>query len=126
MSEAPDVTILEKDGEPAFAVLRYRDYRRLLAALEDRADAVAAGEAEARIAAGEEVLPFDVTKRLLAGDSPLRVWREHRGLTQSALATGAALSQNYVSALESGKRKGTPGALRRLADALGVDIDDIV
>src|SRR3546814_9718952 len=63
--------------------------------------------------------------RLLAGENPIRVWREHRGMSASQLAERAGLSQAYVSQLETGRRDGTVAALGALARALGLDIDDL-
>lgn len=58
----------------------------------------------------------------LGGATPLRAWREHRGLTLQALADAAGLSKPYVSQIESGKRAGTAATLKKLATALGVPV----
>lgn len=58
----------------------------------------------------------------LGGATPLRAWREHRGLTVQALADAAGLSKPYVSQIESGKRAGTAATLKKLATALGVPV----
>lgn len=83
-------------------------------------------EARARIAAGEEVVPAEVTFAILDGANPIAVWRKHRNLTQQELATQAGISKAYLSQLESGKRRGTTEVLDRLASALGLDLDDLV
>ncbi len=63
------------------------EYRRLRAVEEDLADIRAGLAVEARIDAGtEEFVPETLAHRLIDGEPPLRVWREHRGLSQSALA----------------------------------------
>jgi hypothetical protein len=47
-----------------------------------------------RLAAGEEeLIPSEMVMRMVAGDSPVRVWREHRGLTMAALAERAGIAQ---------------------------------
>ncbi len=95
-------------------------------AAEDAADVASAERVRARIAAGEEeVLPLAMVKRLLSGESRVRVWREHRGLTQSALATKAGLAQENVSQIETGARAATVETLQRVARALDVSLDDI-
>lgn len=38
-----DVQIIEKDGEPEYAVVPIEEYRRMVAALEDAADSAAIG-----------------------------------------------------------------------------------
>lgn len=70
----------------------------MMGAAEDMADLSAHDGAKAALAAGEdELVPADYAKRLIAGESPRRVWRELRGLSQV-----------------------------KLAEALGVRVDDLV
>ncbi len=67
------------------------EYDRLRAAEEDLADIRAALTVRERIDAGtEELVPAAVADRLIEGASPLKVWREHRALFQSALARASA------------------------------------
>ncbi len=63
--------------------------------------------------------------RLLAGDNPVRVWREFREMTAQRLAEIAGISSGYLSQIESGRRDGTLGTMRVLANALGVTLDDL-
>ena len=65
-------------------------------------------------------------RRLAAGEAPLRVWREHRGLTLRALAAAAGISPAMLSETETGKKEGSVRTLRSLAHALDVDLDDLV
>ena len=103
------------------------EYRRLCAVEEDLADIQAALAVQARIDAGtEEFVPETVAHRLIDGEPPLRVWREHRGLSQSALARAADTSRIQIVDIEAGRRTGSAHTLRRLADALGIGLDDIV
>jgi len=50
----------------------------------------------------------------------LKAIRERSGLSQSELARQTGLGQGYISALESGARKGSPASIKTLADALVV------
>lgn len=60
------------------------EYLRLKAIEEDMADLNSAADVLARIKAGtEELIPAAVVDRLLDGDAPLKVWREHRELSQA-------------------------------------------
>jgi len=52
--------------------------------------------------------------------------REWRDLTQLYLSFKTGLSQGYVSDVETGRRKGTAAALRRIADVLKVPLDLLV
>jgi DNA-binding XRE family transcriptional regulator len=65
-------------------------------------------------------------KRLLAGESPVRIWREKRGMTQRALAVAAAIPAGYLSEIESGKKPGSVAAYRAMATALAVRMEDLV
>ena len=65
-------------------------------------------------------------KRLLAGESPVRIWREKRGLTQRALAAAAAIPAGYLSEIETGKKPGSVAAYRALAKTLAVPMEDLV
>src|SRR6266542_5836559 len=96
--------IIEKDGRPEFAVIPYKDYQHFLELLEDDADARAVAEFHEAYNAGREFLiPDEIVRRELAGESPLKLWREQRGLTQEELAGKAGISKPYLSQLETGK-----------------------
>ena len=96
-----------------------------MTALEHAEDIVLLRAAEARVAAGQgEYLPVEMVERLLAGDSAVRVWREHRGLTAKALATAADVGASLCE-IEAGKRPGSLDAMARIARALGVSLDDL-
>ncbi len=120
------VQIIERDGEPEYAVVPIALYRRLLELAEDADDIAAADKAMGELARGDdEIVPGDIAHRLLAGDNPVRVWREHRGLTQEALATAAGVGKSYVSQIEAGRKPGSVAVLKRMAAALRVDLDDL-
>ena len=82
--------------------------------------------AQKAIEEGEELVPSEVVYALLDGQNPIRVWREHRRMTQKQLAQVAEISVPYLSQLESGKRNGTTEVLSAIARALDVDLEDIV
>ena len=117
------VQIIEKDGKPEYAVLPYADYERLLELAEDAEDIRALDEAMAR---EEETIPHELVKQLMKGGNPIRLWRQHRGLTQAQLAEKANVAQSYIAMLEKGERKGAVEMLQRVAAALGVEVDDLL
>ena len=119
------VQFLDIDGQRV-AVMPIADYENLVEEIEDRADLRAAAEAESRRLRGEEYLPVEMVDRLLAGESPLRVWRKHRGMTLESLGRKANVSIQYLSEIERGIRDGTLKVWVALAKALDLDIDDIV
>ena len=62
-----------------------------------------------------ELVPAAVVDRLLAGESPVRVWREHRGLTQSGLARASGVNRVVVADIEAGRKGGSVRSLKALA-----------
>ena len=75
----------------------------------------------------EETFSSEMARRLIvSGDHPLRIFREHRKLSQIALAGKSGVSQAIISGIENNKRNGTVENFKALAKALGVDIDNLV
>lgn len=102
-------------------------FERLREAAEMAEDIAAYDEVKRRLAAGEEeFVPSEMVDRILAGENIVRVWREHRGLTASALAEKAGIAQPYLSQIETGKREGTLQTMKKIADALKVTVDDLI
>lgn len=56
----------------------------------------------------------------------LRRIRTMRGMNQVDLARASGVAQNTISEIELGKREARPGTLKKLADALGVGIADLL
>jgi DNA-binding Xre family transcriptional regulator len=124
MTDSRAIRPLAEDRDTV--LLRRTDYEALLRAAEDAADAAQIREAEARVAAGEdEYVPIELTRRLMAGEVPLRVWREHRGLSGRALAHRAGISAAYLSQIETGRKPGSFDAMAKLARALDIDMEDL-
>lgn len=106
--------------------LSRRDWNRILDALDEAEDLRIIDESRARRARGEDdALPIEFVERLFAGESPVRVWREFRGLSTTALAKKAKVSQPYLSEIENGVKPGSVAALKKFAVALKVDLDDL-
>ena len=103
------------------------EYKRLRAAMDDLADLQAHDRVMADLAAGrEEAVPAEFARRLISGESPLRVWRDRRGLTQSALARASGVNRVQIADIEAGRKKGSLKTARRLAEALGLTVDDLI
>jgi len=112
------------------AILPRKEYEALVAkaaeADEDAGTARLVARAGRDVAAGAPLLSKDVVDRLAKGENPVRVLRQWRDVTQMDLASKASISQSHISDIESGRRTGTPTALRRIADALKVPLDLLV
>jgi hypothetical protein len=120
------------DGSKDMVTLPRAEYEALLARLEDAEDRAVVAAAEARERAlGNEVahrnhLPIELARRLIAGENPVKIWREHRGLKGLELAAMAKLPASYLSEIETGKKPGSLDAMKRIANALEVPLDDLV
>lgn len=113
---------IEANGKKAFVVLPIDDYEALLDKLELAEDLADIAEYEKNPGEG---VPHEMMVRLLSDESNVKIWREHRGLTQTALATKAGLSQSAIAQIE-GSGGGSVDTYKKLAAALGVDLDDLV
>jgi DNA-binding XRE family transcriptional regulator len=104
-------------------ILSRKEYDQLVvAANEDAADATVARKAIAR---NEETLTEAEMDELLATRTPLAFWRKKRCLTQAQLANTTGIAQGFLSEIEAGHKTGAVDALRRIASALEVSLDDI-
>ena len=103
------------------------EYERLLEAAEDLADIAGYHRTKADIAAGrEELIPSEFADRIIDGESPLRVYREYRSLTQTALAESSGVNRVQIADIEARRKSGSIDTVRKLAEALRVTIDDLV
>ncbi len=70
-------------------------------------------------------LPAALVQRLIKGESPVKIWREHRGLKQVDLAAATGIKKARLSQIEHGAT-GSVEKMAALAKALGVSMDDLV
>ncbi len=104
--------IIEREGKPEYAVISIAEWRRIEALLEELEDIRDLDAALVR--PDRRMIPFEVTSAILDGVSPIRAWREHRGLSQSDLAQAAGFRATQLAEIESGRRTATPAGLRKL------------
>ena len=115
--------IHDEKGKPESVILSKKSYEKLLGYKEDLEDIRALKDYEASV---EEGFPSEVLERLVDGKNPIKVFREYRGLTQLKLSELVGVKQSYIAQLESGKKKGGVRVLKKIATALGLDLDDLV
>ncbi len=72
----------------------------------------------------EERVDQPIAARLLRGENAVKVWREHRRLTQVALAKKAGITMDYLSKIETGRRQPSDEVKSDLLRALAVDALD--
>ena len=112
--------------------LRKRDWKALIARLEDLEDLAAVEERLAyeenvgKEVARRDYLTGDEMKRILDDESPVKVWREKRGLSQRELAEQAGVSSSYLAEIETGKKPGSAEALRKLSRALAIPMENLL
>lgn len=114
--QAAELVVIKADEFAALSAAA----RAAEGAAEDAADRAAFERTK-----DQERVPAELVDRLLAGENPVRVWRQHRGLTLEALAGAAGIGKAYLSQIETGGRTGPIATMRRLATALQVDLDDL-
>lgn len=113
--------ITTPNGE-TLVVLPLAEYESLI----DQADIAAADKVKADIASGrDELVPSEIVGRLLSGENPVKVWRSHRGLSAKELAAEAGISAPYLSEIESGKKEGSLSVMKKIAEVLKLDLDDL-
>lgn len=101
-----NVQVIERDGEPEYAVLPWAQYQALLQA---------AGQPTATVAASVAVT---ASRPPL---SQLLALREAKGLSAADLARSVGISPHYLGMIESGEREPDAAIQRALAWHLGVD-----
>jgi mRNA interferase RelE/StbE len=121
LSETPDTVTVSRG-----------DWTQLLSELEDALDRAAVVKrrrheaAKGMQAARRNYLTAREARRLLDGESPVKVWREKRGRSQRELAAASGVSAGYLAEIETRRKPGSVAALASLARALEVQIEDLV
>jgi DNA-binding XRE family transcriptional regulator len=109
------VQTLYRDGEPAFAVIPWPEYLRL-----------SRGAAGAPRVPGGGAVPHEVMRlHVVEGLTLPRAWREYLGLTQAEVARRMGITQPALSQLESPRARPRRKTVRRLAEALGIDVEQL-
>jgi len=117
--------IIYQGGKPAFAVVPWKQYEFFKKHV-DEADLTDEELMTLADLEDDEVIPMYVSERLSAGEHPVKVFREYRNMTQKELAQKAGISPEYVSQIEGGKKQGSIDTLKAIAEALSLDLDDLV
>jgi DNA-binding XRE family transcriptional regulator len=98
---------------------------RELEEMEDQRDAVTFMLARME-QANAEIRPWSVVERLHAGEHPVAVFRDLRGMTCDDLAAAAGVEPPIIAAIETFEQEGGIRLLFAIARALQVDLDDLV
>ncbi|WP_024298289.1 helix-turn-helix domain-containing protein [Methylomicrobium lacus] len=117
------IQFIEHNGQKQFAVIPIALYDELLEKAEMLDDIKTYDQA---MTSEGELVPANVVYRIADGENKIKVWREYRGFTQTELAERCGLKQATVAQMEGGKRTGSVAALKAIAEALAVELDDLV
>lgn len=112
MSAHIDPQIIKKDGKPAFAVISWDEYNKLIHNQVEKDDC-------------DVWFPNDVVKANVRGDSLIKAWREYFGLTQTELAEKAGMKQSALARLEKSGSART-STLKKLAGAMDISVEQLI
>lgn len=113
MNEHTDPQIITQNGKPAFAVIPWDEYQTLVRNQVDPDES-------------DIWFPNEVVKANVRGDSLIKAWREYFKLTQAELAKKAGMKQSALARLESSGSTPRKSTLVKLADALGISVDQLM
>lgn len=121
--------ILDADGKTLFVIVPGNEFELLTQTVDAAREMI---EVRAALSSrlvdrlgGQDGVPATVAHRIAEGQSPVRVWRESRGLKAIALARAAGISPAYLSEIETGKKDGTFRTMAAIARVLNVSLDDL-
>ena len=107
-----NVQIIEQGGKPAFAVIPWDEFQALLEGVEPNES--------------EVWFPNEVVKANVRGDSLVKAWREYKGLTQAELAAKAGIKQPALTRMEKADANPRKSSLTKLADAMGITVEQLI
>jgi len=110
MSTHIEPQVITQNGKPAFAAIPWDVYERLTSGTKT----------------ADVWFPNDVVKANTRGDSLIKAWRDHFGLTQAELAERAGMEQAALARLETSKSTPRRTTVDRLAIAIGIDPEQLI
>jgi|GEM_PF-87832 len=121
-----DVQFIRDDnGKPLYALVEHGQYKSFLAARSRLSFTENLLQALTEDGELPELIDAEVVHRIAEGESPVRVWREYRGLKAIELAKSAGISAAYLSEIETGKKDGTFKTMTAIASVLDIRLDDL-
>jgi DNA-binding XRE family transcriptional regulator len=105
--------IIQKD-KPAFAVIPWDEYQILIKNYHVEADEK------------DVWFPHDVVMANVRGDSLIKAWREHLGMTQEELSVKAGIKQPTLARMEKSGANPRKSSLIKLAEAMGLTVEQLM
>ena len=105
--------VIKQGNQPAFAVIPWDEYQELVSHyVPDESDVW---------------FPQDVVEaNAVRGESLIKAWREHFGLTQADLAAKAGMAQSAVARAERPGARPRTSTLKNLAVAMNLSVAQLV
>ena len=113
MNAHTNAKILELDGKPAFAIIPWDEYQDLLN------NQIGTDESDV-------AFPHEVVMANVRGDSLIKAWREHLGLTQDELASRSGIKQPALARLEKPDANPRRSTLKKIADAMNITVEQLI
>ena len=114
MNAHTNAQIIEQNGRPAFAVIPYDEYLKLVSKNQSKSDK-------------DTKVPHEVVGLVIKKNINLvKAWRIHLGLTQKQVAQKAGISQSALSQMEKAKNNPHSATIEKLADAMGLSTDQLM
>jgi DNA-binding XRE family transcriptional regulator len=99
--------IIEKDGKPAFAIIPYDEFLKLI---RDE----------------DTTIPHEVVGLVIKkGMNLVKAWRTYLGMTQQEVAKRANITQAALSQMEKTDNELRTATLEKLADAMGLSAEQL-
>ena len=107
MSRRTSIQIIKQNGKPAFAVIPYEEYLKLLPPEE--------------VTIPHEVVGLVIKK----GMNLVKAWRTYLCMTQVEVARRAGISQAALSQMEKTENRLRTATLEKLAKAMGLAVEQL-
>ena len=105
--------IIHQNGIPAFAVIPWDEYQRLIKAQQETEEP-------------DVWFPHDVVEaNTIQGKSLIKAWREHFNFTQQQLADKAGLTQSAIARMEVSDVAPRTATLKKIASAMNISIEQL-
>ena len=113
MSARTDPQIISQNGKPAFAVIPWNEYQAMV-------------HKQIEPDESDVWFPNEVVKANVRGESLIKAWREYLKLTQAELAAKAGMKQSALARLESSNASPRKATLSKLAEAMGISVEQLI
>lgn len=120
------VNVIEIENKQ-FAMVPLDMYNDMVEELEDMEDIQQALVIQRQIKNGEmPTYPAAMVEALIDGENPVKIYREHKGLTQQELAEKIGQTLSTIEKIENGEMEATISVMKEIAKVLDTDIDSLV